>query len=38
MKETTKEDVIEVINSIDNPAVLEYLYQFIIGFAQRHKN
>lgn len=29
MKEITKEDVIEVVSSIDNPAVLEYLYIFV---------
>lgn len=29
MKEVTKEDVIEVVSTIENPAVLQYLYIFI---------
>lgn len=38
MKEVTKEDVIEVVSTIENPAVLQYLYIFIENMKANYES
>lgn len=37
MENVSKEEVKKLIDTIDNPRVLQYLYQFIEMFNNKHK-